>query len=145
RAHAALAALGLACAGAWALQAGAFGWRQALALVAVAACAGFAFRRWLRSPRGALHWDGAAWWWEQGALAEAGRPEPALDLQSVLLLRWRADEGGLRWLWLERKSDVSHWDAPRRAVYSHASAPITAAPAQGTQRSPAGPPPAAEQ
>ena len=66
-------------------------------------------------------------------------------LQSVLLLRWRSDTGRIRWFWLERKSDVSHWDALRRAVYSRASAPIPAFPARGKEPPPAGPPPAAEQ
>lgn len=145
RAYAALAALGLAAACAWSLQAQAFGWRQALALAAVLACAGFAFANWLRSPRGTLHWDGGEWWWEEGGAAESGHPDPGLDLQSVLLVRWRADKGRIRWFWLERKSDVSHWDALRRAVYSRASAPIPAFPAQGKERPPKGPPPAAEQ
>jgi hypothetical protein len=58
-----------------------------------------------------------------------------LDLQSRMLLRWRGEGGPARWLWLERASDASHWDALRRAVYSRASTHVPAA----------GKPPAAEQ
>lgn len=135
RAHAALALLGLGAAGAWALQSPGFGWRQSLAFAAVLACAGLALAAWLRSPAGCLHWDGAAWHWEEGGAGSPGHPELALDLQSVMLLRWRAEAGGALWLWVERASDASHWDALRRAVYSRAS----------THVPPAGQPPAAEQ
>jgi toxin CptA len=100
----------------------------------LAASAALGWRAWLRSPVGLLRWDGSGWSWNEGGTSVAGSPEIALDLQSHLLLRWRG-EGGLRWLWLERASDVSHWDALRRAVYSRASTPVPAA----------GQPPAAEQ
>jgi hypothetical protein len=133
---AAVAAAGLLGACAWTLQSSVFGWRQLAGFAAVAACAGLALLAWWRSPRGTLRWDGLAWQWEEGGQVAAGRPDIALDLQSRLLLRWRGDGSGARWLWLERKSDVSHWDALRRAVYSRASTPPVA---------PAGPPPAAEQ
>lgn len=111
------------------------GWRPLVVWAAVAACGTAAGLAWWRSPRGELRWDGADWWWaEEGGSVSGGRPEIALDLQSRLLLRW-AGEGGVRWLWLERASDASHWDALRRAVYSRASTPVPAA----------GKPPAAEQ
>ena len=145
RTYAALALLGLAAACAWTFQAQAFGWRQALAAGAALACAAFAWSGWRRSPCGILRWDGSGWQWEEGGAAEAGQPELALDLQTVMLLRWRTHEGRTRWLWLERKSDVSHWEALRRAVYSRASLPIATFPQSGKERPPAGPPPAAEQ
>jgi len=130
-----LCVLALAAAAAWTVEAAVFGWRQALAWAAALFCGGLALRGWWRSPAGVLHWDGLAWQWQDARGAAAGSVEPALDLQSRLLLRWRGDPGGVRWLWIERESDVSHWDALRRAVYSRASTPVP----------PAGTPPAAEQ
>jgi toxin CptA len=111
------------------------GWRQFASYAAVASCAALCWRAWLRSPVGLLRWDGSGWSWDEGGTSVAGQPGIALDFQSRLLLRWRG-ERGTRWLWLERASDVSHWDALRRAVYSRASTPV---PAAGQQ------PPAAEQ
>jgi toxin CptA len=130
-----LVAAGLASAVAFTMQSGAFGWRQAAALATVVAGGLLAALAWLHSARGLLQWDGLAWQWEEGGSSGPGRPELALDLQSRLLLRWRAEGGRARWLWLERTSAPSHWDALRRAVYSRANLPAPAT----------GPPPAAEQ
>ena len=151
---AALALLGLAAAAGWALQSQALGWRQGLAFAAVLLSSAFALGAWLRAPQGVLRWDGEAWQWEQGGRGMAGGVAVALDLQSRLLVRWRGETGAtrrgrektsVRWLWLERKSDASHWDALRRAVYSRARAPIPTFPRRGKERPPADPPPAAEQ
>lgn len=140
-----LALAGLLAALAWALQAQAAGWRHALAFGAVAACSTIAIASWWRSPPGVLRWDGTEWQWQEGAAAWPGQVELSFDLQSRLLLHWRGEAGGARWLWAEQTSDVSHWDALRRAVYSRASAPIPAFPPKGTKPPPAGQPPAAEQ
>lgn len=131
----ALAALGLLAAALWAAQAAAFGWRQALAFLAVAAAGLFALLAWWRAPAGVLRWDGVAWHWEQGRAAGDGHPAIALDLQSRILVRWQPAAGRACWLWLERVSDSAHWEALRRAVYSRASEPVPSA----------GEPPAAEQ
>ncbi|WP_325109212.1 hypothetical protein [Ramlibacter sp.] len=131
----ALAAAGLAVALAWSLQTDTFGWRQALAFAAVAACGALAVLAWRRSPTGLLRWDGRAWSWEEGGEAGCGHPEIALDLQNRMLLRWQPETGRARWLWPERAADSAHWAALRRAVYSRASAPVPAA----------GEPPTAEQ
>jgi hypothetical protein len=133
RLYAANAAAGLLACAAWALSSP-FGWRQAAALGAVLAAAALALHGWRSSPTGTLHWDGAGWRWEEGGAAVPGRPEIALDLQATLLLRWQPDDGPVRWLWPERASDASRWDALRRAVYSRAS----------THGAAAGQPPAAE-
>ena len=111
---------GLAAAAAWTVQSPVFTWRQALAFAASLACGSLAVAAWLRSPTGTLRWDGAGWSWEEGGTVDAGRPDVALDLQSRLLLKWQGEGGATRWLWLESKSDLSHWDALRRAVYSRA-------------------------
>ncbi len=141
-----VAGAGLLVSTVWSLQAGAFGWRQAAAFALVFACAAFAHGAWRRSHTGVLQWDGLRWLWhDEGARTEDGRPEIALDLQSRLLLRWLPEGGGVRWLWVERQSAPSHWDALRRAVYSRAGAPIPAFPRGGKESPPAGKPPAAEQ
>lgn len=121
RVAALLVLAGLACVLAWSLLAPP-GWRQGLAFVAVAAGGGLAGRGWLRAARGLLRWDGLAWAWEEAGRSASGVPEVALDFQSRLLVRWRAQAGATRWLWLERASDPSRWAALRRAVYSRASA-----------------------
>ena len=76
---------------------------------------------------GELAWDGMAWslhlqtrrasvWVGHGSL------NVLLDLQVVLLLRWRA-EGLLagKWIWLERRTQPSRWHLLRCAVYSRAA------------------------
>jgi toxin CptA len=130
-----LALLGLAAACAWALEAFALGWRQGLAFAAVGACSGLALLAWLRSPVGMLRWNGRDWQWQEGDVSRDGRVEVTVDLQARLLVRWTGEGASARWLWLERKSVPSHWDALRRAVYSRATTPVP----------PAGQPPAAEQ
>jgi hypothetical protein len=142
---AALAVLGLATAGGWTWQADAFGWRQLLAFATVLASASLGLLAWLRSPVGALCWDGRGWSWQQGAAAEFGRAELALDLQARLLVRWRPEGGRALWLWVEQESAAADWDALRRAVYSRASAPIPTFPRKGKEGVSAGKPPAAEQ
>ena len=41
-----------------------------------------------------------------------------LDLQGWLLLCLHSEEGGRRWLWLERRTAAINWHALRNAVFS---------------------------
>lgn len=129
-----LVAGSIAGCAAWTVQAP-WSWRQALGWIAAAVGAALASHGWRHSAAGLLCWDGLAWSWQEGGTSSAGRPVIALDLQTRLLLHWLPEAGRDRWLWLERASDASHWDALRRAVYSRASTPVPAT----------GKPPAAEQ
>ena len=105
----------------WTWQAATPGWRQAAAALLVLAVGAFGLAAWLRSPRGALAWDGAAWTLAlEGGETAPGRIEPGADLQGLLLLRWRPLCRGGTWLWLERRQAPQAWDALRRAVYSRA-------------------------
>ena len=140
-----LAALGVAAVATWSWQVQALGWRQWFALALVIVSAGIGAAGWWRSPRGMLRWDGGGWLWEQGAQAQAGQPELALDLQARLLLRWQGTSGRARWFWLEQASAPADWDALRRAVYSRANAPIPTFPQRGKESLSDGKPPAAEQ
>ena len=86
---------------------------------------------------GELVWDGSAWGLHLGAPGHPawlgdGTLHVLLDLQVVLLLRWRA-EGllGGKWIWLERWSTPSRWHLLRCAVYSRA--------AQAPSKEPIGP------
>lgn len=127
---AALVTAGCAVLIAWTLQPVATGWRQALAWGALFVAAGWSAWAWWRSPAGRLAWDGAAWRWEApSAPAEGGTPSLALDLQTRVLLRWRAEDGRARWFWAEQDAAPADWGALRRAVYWPASeAPPAAAP-----------------
>jgi toxin CptA len=109
----------------WHLQAASGPWRQLLGACVWLAAGCWAALAWWRSPRGELAWDGGQWRFDGH---EAGAPNVALDLQRRLLVRLVV--GGRRlWIWAERDSAPSYWDALRRAVYSRAR---TAAP-QGAQ------------
>ncbi len=116
---AALWLAGLAGVLLWSAQPQVAPWRLALAWTAVAAAAVVVLRTWWRPPRGTLAWDGAAWTWTpDGGTPVAGELQVALDLQRLLLLRWRGS-GDRGWFWLDRGSS-ERWDELRRAVYSRA-------------------------
>ncbi|WP_156385624.1 hypothetical protein [Ramlibacter sp. Leaf400] len=111
-----LAGLAFAAGGASAARVGA-------ALAACLAAGAWAAGWWRAQPAGLLAWDAAAWSWSAGGPAvESGSVQVVLDLQSLLLLRWRSP-GRTRWLWVERARLPSRWDALRRAVYSRATHP----------------------
>jgi hypothetical protein len=120
-----LAAGGVWLAGAaatllWILQADAAGWRQALAVAALALAGVWALWAWLATPVGELRWDGTSWTGPAGSSADM--LEVALDLQRVLLVRM-APGGRAQWLWLERSRCPHAWMELRRAVYSRARPP----------------------
>ena len=113
--------LGAGVIAAWTMLTREPGLPHAAATGAVVASGAFALVAWSRSPVGVLGWDGSGWMWHGPHGAQPGRPELALDLQQLLLLRWRPEAGGTRWLWLARGSAPLHWEALRRAVYSPAT------------------------
>ncbi|GAA6120204.1 hypothetical protein [Acidovorax sp. FG27] len=94
-----------------------------IGLVLWSSTAALATLAWLRSPRGAIEWDGAQWWWSAAgaALPVACQAPPTvhLDIQGFLLVS--ACPAGCRlWLALERRQAPQQWLAFRRAVYSRA-------------------------
>lgn len=109
---------GLAGALLWAAQPQVTFWRLALAWTAVAVAGVVALRTWWRAPRGVLAWDGSGWTWTpDGGQGVSGEVQVALDVQRLLLVRFRAAGAG-GWFWLERGGE--RWDELRRAVYSRA-------------------------
>lgn len=107
---------------AWILQ-GASGGRAALAIGLLAALGALAAWRWWRAPQGLLAWDGERWTWTPAGTVQSrgGSLALVLDLQRVLLVRWRDPVEG-HWFWLQPQESPSRWDAMRRAVYSRAVA-----------------------
>lgn len=82
-------------------------------------------RWWQALPVGALVWDGAQWALHENSNRELqlSKPESLLDLQTHLLLTTRTFDGGRTlWFWLEREQMPGHWNALRRAVFSHVRA-----------------------
>ena len=110
-------AAGVAAALAWLHATDAAGWRQASAALGVVGTGAWMLRSWLRSPCGDLRWDGSGW--TAPREPGAGTLDVALDLQQVLLVRWRAPPAA-HWLWLERRRSPQRWLELRRAVYSRA-------------------------
>lgn len=110
---------GLAGALLWAAQPQVAFWRLALAWTAAAVAGVVALRTWWRTPRGVLAWDGSGWTWTpDGGHGVPGELQVALDVQHLLLVRFRAAGAG-GWFWLERGGG-ERWDELRRAVYSRA-------------------------
>jgi toxin CptA len=114
--------------GAWVLGAGAAAWWwaqvqpatwRAMAAAGLLLASGVAAGwSWACTPRSTLAWDGDSWSWS-GQQDASGTLEVVLDLQRLLLVRWRSPAGA-GWLWLERPALPARWDDLRRAVYSRA-------------------------
>lgn len=99
-------------------------WAQLLGWALWAVTAGLAAMAWRRSPRGALQWDGAQWWFlptgQVRPLAARTAPEVHLDLQRFVLVCLPLCDAPRVWLCLERDADAQGWPALRRALYSRA-------------------------
>lgn len=97
-------------------------WGQLLAVAAAAVVAcGIAWQSWRQCPVGRLSWDGLRWWWTgdgvAGSPSEEGHVQAVLDLQELLLVRFRpAQAGRTRWLWMQRVSAPHAWGLLRCAV-----------------------------
>ncbi|RZI77875.1 MAG: hypothetical protein EOP80_03150 [Variovorax sp.] len=110
------------------------GWRTAVLLASTLLAAALAGRAFWRQPTGRLHFDGQNWSLTGTYPAPAARLVPALDLQSLLLVRLVMANRRSRWLWLERRSDPPRWLALRRAVYSRAPSADASGPVAAVQR-----------
>lgn len=106
----------------WQQQGNSDGWRMGLyALTGL--CAGFvAVLAWYRTPGVDLRWDGQTWNATVRELPISGKVTMHFDLQFCMLLSLRSEGGHRIWFWPERSRDPGHWNALRRAVYSHAPA-----------------------
>jgi hypothetical protein len=102
----------------WRIQASPEPWGQWLYAVVLVLASIAAFRIWWRSPSGNLQWDGQGWRLNVLDRGLCGLVTVHLDLQGFLLLCLHAEDGGRRWLWLERRTDAINWHALRGAVFS---------------------------
>ena len=67
-------------------------------------------------PKGQLRWDGRQWHWSGAPDRMVLSMDCVLDLQSVVLLHIRCNQGKSHWLWLEAGDKPKHWKALRRAI-----------------------------
>jgi hypothetical protein len=119
----------------WGLQAEAWGWRQAVMLVALWCLVALAGARWWRAASGQLRWDGQAWSWSAAQDGAACRAQLVLDFQSVLLLRLADGDGRpVAWLWPEQRRSPARWKALRRALVSSAAPRALDAPGAATEQ-----------
>ena len=102
----------------WRVQASPQPWIQWLYAVVLLLASLAAFRGWWRSPGGSLRWDGKGWQLSVLDSRLGGVVSIHLDLQAWLVLCLRSEEGGRKWLWLERRADPINWHALRGAVFS---------------------------
>jgi hypothetical protein len=75
-----------------------------------------AFLALRRGAQGHLRWDGEHWHWSAGQDFGVTEVSRVLDLQYLLILRIRLDNGIKLWLWLESRGMGAAWMALRRAV-----------------------------
>lgn len=95
------------------------GWRQGLLLAGVLIGGAAAAHGWWFVAQGRLRWDGWGWFWSDGVRTErAGRLSVALDLQRCMLLRFRADDGAVCWLWIESRRAAGCWHELRCAAHA---------------------------
>jgi toxin CptA len=113
------------------------GWRMAALLASTVWAGAWAARAQWRQPVGRLQFDGQSWSLTGSLSIPAARLLPALDLQSLQLVRLVVADRHSHWLWLERRSDPLRWLALRRAVYSRAPSADLAGATVAAQR-PAG-------
>jgi len=102
----------------WRTQTAAESWSQWLYAVILLLASLAAFRNWWCCPSGHLQWDGQSWKLNVRDSCRCGPVSVHLDLQGWLLLCLHSEEGGRRWLLLERRTDAINWHALRNAVFS---------------------------
>lgn len=84
---------------------------------------------WYRTPAGVLRWDGQNWSFESARGVMPGQVLQRLDLQTSVLLEFRAETARAQWLWLEKGAETQRWEALRRALVARGGVPQGLAPA----------------
>ncbi len=103
------------------------GWRQWIGFAALTVATFAAARAWVAAPEGLLQWDGVTWKWHQGDRESEGQLAVLLDWQQMLLLRFSAGGGMIRWIWLEREYAPDQWLPLRRALRFQGDTAVPAA------------------
>lgn len=76
---------------------------------------------WRRQPQGCLSWESGEWLWQPdsgGPVQTLAAAEPALDLQSLLLIRLVPRQGRPFFVWADAASDPPSWLDLRRALHA---------------------------
>lgn len=97
-------------------------WRYWLFVLVLLGTFIMAFESWRKAPSGTLRWDGHDWHWIGADASVSGHLRAHLDLQFCLVLSLHPGIGTRIWLCPERRRDVTHWNALRRAVFSRGGA-----------------------
>lgn len=114
----ALGLTGLLTGGMWTHASGTLGRSQFLFFAVLAMVLSLAVHAWRQSDTGLLAWGGESWIWTTGQQSTGGSMSVHLDLQLLMVLTLRDDQGRSVWLWVERSSDPIAWCALRRAIYA---------------------------
>jgi len=108
---------------AWWIESDTWSTRHWCAAAAVGVACLAAWYSWAQSPAGNLCWDGQSWAWAgPTAAVPTGVPAVAMDLQAAMLIVFRPLGHGHCWIWVVRADDSVHWQALRRALFSHGAA-----------------------
>lgn len=95
-------------------------WLNLVTLLALTVSGCLLVWHWRQIPCGQLTWDGDSWAWQASGKPcpdpLPGAVERHLDLQSLLLIRFRSEQGPQLWLWLDSRMAPGHWLALRRAL-----------------------------
>ena len=117
------AVTGLLVGGLWIHAVTTFGSAQFLFFAALAVVLALACHAWRNTETGQLAWGGESWVWTTSHHATTGSMAVHLDVQSLMVLTLRNDQGQSVWLWVERASDPTGWRALRRAIYADRKTP----------------------
>ena len=111
-------AVGLSVGGLWALSMPAVGACLFVFFVILIVVFLLASCAWWQTDIGRLAWGGESWVWTSFNVSITGSIAVHFDVQSLLIVRLKDEEGRSIWLWVERASDPACWPALRRAVYA---------------------------
>lgn len=109
---------GLVAVNLWFTQSDISPWRQSLSQGLLVVCGLAAVRCCMNLPTGQLAWTGQQWFWTSTQGRSEGALLVCLDLQNVLLVRFRPLPGRALWLWVERGRRPERWLELRRAVHA---------------------------
>lgn len=99
-------------------QAAAFDAPTASVLLSWLACLGVTIWASRRDHAGTLQWSAGKWMWECGGRVHCGELTMLADLQWVVVVVVRCDDGRVFWFCLHRRDDPSLWPTLRRALVS---------------------------
>lgn len=117
------AVIGLLVGGLWTHAVTTLGNAQVLYFAVLAVVLALAGHAWHRTETGHLAWGGESWVWTTAHLATTGSMAVHLDIQFLMVLTLKDDQGRFVWLWAESTSNPMDWRALRRAIYADKQPP----------------------